>query len=331
MNRDLFSVARRALGPRASYVLSRWYRQARGLTTIFEINVEFVNFCNLRCTLCSFDHKQPRVAMSEDLLRKLLANLASDRRFRSVRRLNLYSGGETLLHRNVVGLLTIIQDHKLRAREQGLPFPRVRLLTNAVNLNEDLSLALLDSGALDEIRFSVDGGSRERFEELRKGAKWEAVASNIRSFIKVNGGAIKTGIICVIDYGRPTTTEWMTAEFREILDLVDDLEIRHPHNWRGEVQVEGYEQPWLDYCYFLFYSLVLLPNGDVVVCCADLNGVGVIGNLTRSDLFAIYDSPKRRSLIANLLTGRREKSELCRDCRGYYPGTPPAQIGQHPQ
>ena len=49
----------------------------------------------------------------------------------------------------------------------------------------------------------------------------------------------------------------MTTEFKDLLDLVDDLEIRHPHNWRGDVQVEGYEQPWLDYCYFLFYSLVL--------------------------------------------------------------------------
>ena len=49
-------------------------------------------------------------------------------------------------------------------------------------------MALLDTGALDEIRFSVDGGSREQFEELRKGAKWEGVSSNIRSFVKLNGG-----------------------------------------------------------------------------------------------------------------------------------------------
>ena len=78
--------------------------------------------------------------MTEDLLRKLLANLASDPRFRSVQRLNLHSGGETLLHRDAVGLLTIIHEYKAaRSSAKGSPFPRVRLLTNAVNLSEGLS------------------------------------------------------------------------------------------------------------------------------------------------------------------------------------------------
>jgi len=318
---DSFAIVKRALDPRMRYLLGKWCRQLAGMTTISEINLELVNYCNLGCRWCALDHALPKVVMGEDLLRKLLENLASDRRFRSVRKLNLYSGGgEPLLHRDLAGVLATIKEFKLRSLERRRPFPIVHIVTNATTLNDRVAATIIESEVVDDIRFSIDGGTREAFEELRSGAHWDAVAGYIKNFAQRNRGRVRTGIICVVAPGRPLNTGWMSEEFRELAAQVDNIEMRHPHDFRGDVVVEGRTKRFRDYCYFLFHQLVLRPDGGVVVCCVDSNGIGKIGNFRESDLFAIYSSPQRKAMLRNLMLGRRDRIDLCKNCSGYYPG-----------
>ena len=310
-----------ALFPRARYLVGKWCRELLGMTTISEINLELVNYCNLGCKWCALDHTIPKVTMGQDLLRKLLEDLVTDRRFRNVRKLNLYSGGgEPLLHRDLAGVLRTIKEYKARCKARRAAFPTVHVVTNATVLNERVATTILESGAVDEIRFSIDGGTREAFEELRSGAHWDAVAGYIKRFAELNAGRIRTGIICVLEPGKPLTTDWMSDEFKDVVAQVDEIELRHPHDFRGDVIVQGRTKRFLDHCYFLFHLLVLLPDGGVVVCCVDSNGVGLIGNLWESGLYEIYNSPKRRAMVWNLITGRRDRNELCKNCSGYAPG-----------
>jgi sulfatase maturation enzyme AslB (radical SAM superfamily) len=138
-------------------------------TTISEINLELVNYCNLRCKWCSLNHEQKKCDMSKELLTKFFDNLFSDRRFKSVKVLNLFNGGETLLHPQLIDMLKIIKTYKEKFIQSGLFFPRIRLLTNGMVLRNELARALLDLGILDRVQFSVDGGSRQKCEEIRKG------------------------------------------------------------------------------------------------------------------------------------------------------------------
>ncbi len=292
-------------------------RLGGALTTILEVNLDFVSYCNLRCKWCSLDHKKPRKVMSDGLLRRFLDNLEADHRFRSITTLNLFNSGEVLLHPDFVGMLGVIKEYRQRLEKGGLQFPKVSLLTNGMLLGSRIAKAIVEAGVVDLIRFSVDGGSREKLEELRPGTKWTVLERNIREFTRLNQGAIGTGIICIIENERPSDTSWMTEEFRQLLALVDSVEIRHPHDWIGDVEVKGLQKVYHDYCHFLLHSLVLQPNGDVVVCCADLNGKGVIGNLEKEDLFRIYESEKRRRMVRRLLGGQRDQIDLCRNCSGY--------------
>lgn len=316
--KKIIKYLKKHLRPDRAHAVEMLLMKISGNTTIAEIDLEFVNYCNLRCRWCSLDHAQKKDILSEDILRRFLDDLLNDRRFRSVKKLNLFNGGETLLHPDFIGMMKIIKEYKSRFLERGRPFPAIDLLTNGTALSEGLSKKLVELDILDTMRFSLDGGSRQRFEELRKGARWDAVTKNIRDFIKINNGAVKTGIICIIEHGRAESTEWMSDEFKEICGLVDHVELRYPHDWMGDVKVEGYKKVFKNYCKFLFHSLCILPNGDVVVCCGDLNGRrGVIGNLREDGLYKIYNSKKRREMRYNLLKGRRDKIELCRTCGGY--------------
>ena len=309
---------RNVLGPKYMYAGEVLLKHLCGKTTILEVNLEFVNYCDVRCRWCSLDHNQKKCRMSKETVRKLFDYILSDTRFSSVKTLNLFNGGETLLHPDVVGMLGIIKEYKQKFIGKGRLFPVVSLLTNGLSLSERMAGDLVHADVVDLIRFSVDGGSKEKYETIRIGARWDVIAKNIKKFIELNQGRIKTGIICIIEYDKAKNTQWMTPEFQEMCGMVDDVELRYPHDWMGDVTVEGYKKIFKNYCYFLIHSLVILPNADVVVCCGDLNGTkGVVGNLCEKNLYEIYNSAKRKKIIYNLLRGRRDQIELCKDCSGY--------------
>lgn len=316
--KKIIKYLKKHLKPVRAHALEMLLMNISGNTTIVEIDLEFVNYCNLRCKWCSLDHAQKKDVLSEGLLRKFLENLLNDKRFRSVKRLNLFNGGETLLHPDFIGMMKIMKEYKSKFLERGRPFPAIDLLTNATPLREGLSRELIGLDIVDTMRFSVDGGSRQKYEELRPPAKWDTASKNIMDFIKINNGRVRTGIICIIEHGKPENTEWMTDEFKALCGAVDHVELRYPHDWMGDVKVEGHRKVFKNYCKFLFHSLCVLPNGDVAVCCGDLNGKkGVAGNLNKEDLYKVYSSRRRRELRYELLKGRRDRIELCRDCGGY--------------
>ena len=71
-------------------------------------------------------------------------------------------------------------------------------------------------------------------------------------------------------------------------------------------------------CKFLRSEMVLLPDGRVTVCCADLNARGVIGNLAQNSLREIFNSGERASMLDAFRRGDKASIPLCRDCAGYY-------------
>lgn len=277
------------------------------------LNIEFSSACNLRCKWCAMNHDKKGEFITEEILTKLLYEINQDHRF-SIDVIDLHNGGEILLDKKLEKKLNIIAKNK--------PTSQVNLLTNAVLLKKDVSHNIINSGAIDLIRFSVDGGSREHYEDIRRGALWDSVKTNITNFIELNRKNISTGIICIVPIDKPLSTEWMDTEFQELLNLVDDVELRYPHNWDGSKDIgitsTGKNKDNTKICKFLKYNLVLLPNGDVTVCCADLNSAGVIGNINDNDLADIFLSNKRIKMINKFLCKRMENIPLCSKCSGYY-------------
>lgn len=296
--------------------------QIPDISSITEINIEFVNYCNLRCKLCSLDHDKPKVRMSPEILRSFLHDLTTDKRFRSVGILHLYNAGEVLLHPKLEEMLAILREFRDNSRKQGKHFPKVALLTNATVLDDKHIDILLNADILEHIRFSMDGGNREKFEEMRERAKWETFTKNVKHFCERNKASAKpipTGIITLIEYDKQMNTDWMSADFRELLQTVDGYELRYAHNWGGEVEIEELKnkKPTKTGCSLLMHQLVLLTNGDITVCCADLNSKGVIGNITQQRLWDIYRTPKRLDMLQKMREHRKAEIELCKNCETF--------------
>lgn len=291
-------------------------------TTTREIYIEFVSYCNLRCSLCSLDHTKTKYRIDISTMERIFDQLYYDRRFRKVGIIHLHNAGEALLHPEFRNLVQLIGNQKKRFHQAGYNFPQVAIVTNATILKPELSDFIIESGVFDFVRFSMDGGAPEAFEQLRLRAKWNDFYENVSYFLKQNKkhSAIHTAIITLIESSKKRSIKWMNPQFQELFKLADSYEIRYPHNWRGEVDLNdsrNLEKNLKLGCSMLIKQLVILPNGDVTICCSDLNSQGVIGNINRADLYSIYKSPKRQHIIDMLYRGKKHLTDLCKDCPTY--------------
>lgn len=299
-------------------LINKKYLFLNNFYTIKWINFEFCSYCNLKCKWCILDHSKEKVVMKPECLEKVLQEIIENKKFK-IETIDLHNAGETLLHPQLDLMLNIIAEKRKLFKYE----IKVNLLSNGVPLNEEITNIILNSNALDFIRFSVDGGTRENYEEIRKGVKWEVIENKLKYFIKKNNEhskKIKTGIICIIPPEKEYSFEWMSAEFRQLLELFDHIELRYPHNWDGSKELGLNNKNNVvkeKICKFLLKNLVVLPNGDVTVCCADLNSRGVIGNVYNNTLEEIYFSKKRIKMLKNYI-GNKDRIDLCRNCGGYY-------------
>lgn len=60
--------------------------------------------------------------------------------------------------------------------------------------------------------------------------------------------------------------------------------------------------------------MAILWDGKVVPCCNDLNGRGVIGDLSLQTLIDVYGGSKRKTMISLMRQNRRNEIRLCKQC-----------------
>ncbi len=285
--------------------------------SVTEINLEFSSSCNLRCKFCALDHFKPKTYMTFEVLDAVFDNLLNDERFSRVRTINLHNGGETLMHPERQRLFERIKYYQLVFRAMGKPFPKISMLTNGMLLRENLAKEILALNVVDEVGFSLDGGSPEAFEDLRVNAKWEKFSKNVRDFIRLKREMqpeLKTFGISIIPKPNPLNNSWMHPDFKEITELLDSVEYRRLHDWGGMVDIGEKQQVNKKGCEMLMRQMVVLPNGDISVCCNDLNSQGVVGNILKKGLYEIYKGDQRLRYVKLLNEGRKDELELCKNC-----------------
>jgi len=271
------------------------------------LGIEFTNICDLRCKWCSLDHEgtiRKRGYMEVSTLKKILDEVI--KKENHVGHIALHHAGETTLHPKFEEMMNLIGSYKRKYKD----FPFVSLLTNANLLNERKSKIIIDSGAINWIKFSIDGGNKKDFEEMRSGANWERVMKNVNYFLDINRNIIGTAVFTLIKKEKN-----FTKEFRGLIKRVDEHKINKPHNWAGDVKV-----PFMKFnkesggCWRIFKSMDILWDGSVTRCCADLNAQGKIGNLNHNTLKEIYTGRQRLYILEKMKQNKRSEINYCQNC-----------------
>ncbi len=263
------------------------------------LNLEVTNYCNLNCPMCVAKNTRSQGFLELDFLKKIIKE---NQKILKNQFIWLHFNGESLLHPKLCEIIKLLKENKVKTR----------LSTNVVLLNEEMSFKLMKAG-LDYIVFSVDGATKEIYEKIRKGASFETVERNILNFLKIKKR-----------YNFPTKTQIqfikMKENEKEVKDFIkkwrkSDINFINiksfcSRTWRVQeinrfAEIKKLEKRIIRRppCFYLWETLAILWNGEVIVCCQDLLGETKVGDLKKERLSEIWNNKKIQELRLKQLKG----------------------------
>lgn len=269
------------------------------------LQIEPTNACNLRCISCSTSRStRPRGYMDFLLYQKII----DEAKQVGVKHIHLYLHGEPLLHPRIVEMVAYAKSKDLA----------VHLTTNGTLLNEEKMEGLLQSGLTiaDTITFSVLGSSKEIYESVMRRSNYDRVQRNILDFMKLRRKYRKNGpIVDVRLYKMPEN------EHEEQSFLI---------NWKNKVDhvvvVKKISERFAKYklaelnisrthtCSVLWERMTVFWNGDVSVCCEDIDGDFILGNLKENSIHEIWNCDALSAVKKIHLKKEFQELPFCYQC-----------------
>lgn len=241
----------------------------------FYARIELTNACNYRCSFCPHsDMKRPLGIMDNGLYRKIIDDCLAS----GIRKINLTSFGESLLDPDVMEKIKY-------AKDKGVSY--LYLTTNGSLMDREKSKALI-ALAVDEVRISIDAVSSNEYSELRSEYNYNTVLKNVLSLIEAKKEAkspTPTVTVCFIK--RPDNKKDADEFVRSWQDKADLIHLQAFHNWASRI---ADKEPFSFVpCKRLWYTLNIFWDGRVGLCCADTEGISILGDFRRNSLEEIWN------------------------------------------
>lgn len=267
------------------------------------IGIETTSRCNLDCIMCP---RQEMTRKTGDMGIELFKNITDDIKG-NVEFIWLQDYGEPFLNKDIFDMIRY-------AKKSGL---KTGISTNATVLNAGIIENILSSG-LDYIIFAFDGATKETYEKIRRGAKYERVAQNIKQFI-VKKNERRADIFTVIQCILMSDTEKEIKDFKRIWKIngVDGIRIRQVTYSGGEGKFKNRLN--VRPCFWLWSDPHIKWDGTVVPCCQDVNAVYPLGNIKDKSFGEIWNSGGMVRLREMHILGKYGELSLCKNCNMYQP------------
>lgn len=287
------------------------------------LRIETVGKCNFECIHCPTGTKpNNRGLLSVNNFHFIVEQLTTNGIIPRV--VVLYHAGEPLLNKK---LPYFIRELKKIGVENTV------ITTNASLLDEKRSIELIEAG-LDEIEVSFDGQNASENNYIREKGDFYHDAENLRVFCKLRKELGKSNPkitvsnvqICTKETlesnrngsVRPISNvpEYLTEFFN---DELDEIEFKSfpAMVWPGYEKLGYYDVIYYDeakpkYCTSLFETTTILSNGNVVMCCYDLPGELVLGNVFKNTILEIWNSIKCSTIRDNFR--KQQYGTVCEKC-----------------
>jgi len=292
--------------------------------------VEPTNVCNLRCPACPTGagllNRPPR-AMTFDEFARVLDQALDPPGY--LRRVTLFNYGEPFLCKDLLAMVRYAADRRLETFTS----------TNGQFFDsEGIATEVVASG-LTELLICLDGADQETISRYRKNADFEGILNGIRRVLKARATAASAAPRVELQFivmkhnerqaermrriaadlgvdrfivktvGIPATMPDFQRLAEELLpaDLTGSRYERLPD---GAYALKGSAPCG---CQYVFSTLVVNSNGDVVPCCYDIHSEHVMGNVFRQPLGEIWLGGKFREFRRRVRAGR-DAVGICRHC-----------------
>ena len=291
------------------------------LETPFVLHIELTNVCNLRCRFCTEQNDElmkklgiQRGFMKSEVFKSIIDDL---KKFpKKLKRLYLYQGGESLLHRDIISLI--------QYAKQAQVAEQLVLFTNGTLLAQELGTKLAHSG-LDLIQISVEGVSAEQYESVAgKKIDYDKFLAGVANLYRQKPSSCELHAK-ILDCG---LSEEDKAKFHHdfsgisdqhyIENLLDSCPADIMDTTLGHGATTTQEgRPLVEklVCTQPFYVSVIYYDGTVGGCsCGDWRRAICLGNVTKESFYQIWNGEKHRLFCRLQLEGNRKQCLSCSDC-----------------
>lgn len=307
-----FKRHRAVMHPRTLGFLFHWLRRSPALPyPPLKLHLEPTSHCNLRCVMCPQSMNAPKGNgyMGMDLYRRII-----DEARGFVFEINLFFRGEPLLHPHILEMVQI-------ARDAGIA---VHVNTNATLLRGKIIDGLLDVG-LDKLTISFDGGEKELYEQMRRGARFDRTLENTLSLLKAKAARGSTRPYTTIQVMRffdpslpgPAVPPPFLRLFQGL--PVDEFDPIWAHGWAGTMmdnelfKAAPYGHNYYP-CNWLWKSMAICWDGQVALCCGDFKPTEVLGDLNHQTIREIWNGPRMVRIRALQREKKLDDLPVCRGC-----------------
>lgn len=278
------------------------------------------DICNFKCKYCAHSLSGDIYTKDKDIIPKLLDwNLftkAADslKEFdQPVKKVLFSSIGEPLLNKKLPEMIHYVK--KIGVTDY------CEVVTNASLLNHNLSERLVESG-LDRFCVSIQGVSERKYKEIAGvDINYDKLVEELRYFYQYSDGRcsvhIKVVDIALEDgeeevFYRTFSSMSDTINIDNVIEAFQDVDYSEMLSGSNN-GLYGEEKNHRLVCPSVFYTMYMLPNGDVVTCCNAPYPL-ILGNIQNESMVDMWNGKKRRNFLKMQLEGKRMLHDTCKKC-----------------
>lgn len=252
------------------------------------VRIEPAGICNFKCLHCPIGREggHRNILRYEDFVRYF------DGLPFVPRVLVLYHGGEPLLNKNLERMIAYAKDKGVR---------KIAFNTNASLLTEKRDLS-----QVDELRVSFDGDTQEQNNDIRVGSDFGKHAEQV---CKLALSEKRPKVIKIYNarIGTDKPADYLLEYFKECNVIFEGIKMR---KWARLQNEPGRPLEGVTHCTALMETFTILSNGNVPMCCEDLQADDIIGNVNQNSAVELWNRmEQRREAFA-----RKEYPALCQRC-----------------
>ncbi len=279
------------------------------------VTIEASRSCQLKCPACIVPTLKSRSHFTEKLLEHLLTSISWP-----IDAINFGWSGEPLLNKDLPRLVS-------RARLTGA---KTNINTNGMLLSK-VARELVGSG-VDFIQVAVDGINQETLTKYRVGGSYERIIRGVEDLVRMREDSKSSTPEVSMQMVVTKHNEKQKDEFVRLarflgadrvyfkafsIDIgqhkssaerdriaADFLPETGEHRYsESDIGTSGCLEPQ--------DVLTVRANGDVVLCCNDISGVSVLGNIHEDSVADIWRGARARKARRDV---RNETQQLCKGC-----------------
>ena len=275
-------------------------------------SIETVNICNAKCWFCPQpDHTRKKGYMHFDIFKKIIDEIALHKN--KVKSIALFMDGDPTLHKELIKFLTYAKEKKIK---------NIYLSSNMEFFNEKLIDQIFTNKLQNTLKFviaSLDGVSEKVHKGNRIGVDTRKAYENTNLILKKRRENFSFYPWIFPRMLINETNKHEEEEFFEYWKTKADKVLRTTmHNWGGQIDDEKIHQnkeAFSSVCFFPFSQCFIQIDGKVRICCLDVNGKNIYGDLKNSGIQEIWKNQDFNILRKNLISQDKENlPEICKNC-----------------